>query len=78
MKQAQLGKKILELRLGKGLTQSKLAEKYNLSLKTIQRIESKEAALAFMNDPEYLPHLKARTKGSVSNYYLIKGKDELK
>ncbi len=37
---------------------------------------SKEAALAFMNDPEYVPHLNARTTGSVSNHYLIEAKDE--
>ena len=42
MKQPQLGKKILELRLAKGLTQTELAEKCNLSLRTIQRIESTE------------------------------------
>ncbi len=42
MKQPQLGKKILELRLSKGLTQTELAEKCNLSLRTIQRIESTE------------------------------------
>ncbi|WP_299439558.1 helix-turn-helix transcriptional regulator [uncultured Aquimarina sp.] len=42
MKQPQLGKKILELRLIKGLTQTELAEKCNLSLRTIQRIESTE------------------------------------
>ena len=42
MKQPQLGKKILELRLAKGLTQTELAETCNLSLRTIQRIESTE------------------------------------
>lgn len=42
MKQPQLGKKILELRLDKGLTQTELAEKCNISLRTIQRIESTE------------------------------------
>ncbi|MBC8755772.1 helix-turn-helix transcriptional regulator [Kordia sp. YSTF-M3] len=42
MKQPDLGKKISELRLAKGLTQSELAEKCNLSLRTIQRIESAE------------------------------------
>ena len=42
MKQPQLGKKILELRLAKGLTQTELAEKCNISLRTIQRIESTE------------------------------------
>lgn len=39
MKQPELGKKILELRLSKGYTQNELAEKCNLSIRTIQRIE---------------------------------------
>ena len=38
---------------------------------------SKEAALGFMNDAAYAPHLKARTEGSVSNHYLIEAKDDL-
>ncbi len=42
MKQPDLGKKITELRLAKGLTQGELAQKCNLSLRTIQRIESAE------------------------------------
>lgn len=42
MNQPELGKKILELRLAKGLTQSELAEKSNVSLRTIQRIELAE------------------------------------
>lgn len=42
MKQPELGKKTLELRQNKGLTQSELAENCNLSLRTIQRIESAE------------------------------------
>lgn len=42
MKQPDLGKKISELRLSQGLTQGELAEKCNLSLRTIQRIEAAE------------------------------------
>ena len=42
MKQPDLGKKVLELRLLKGLTQSELAEKCKIGLRTIQRIESAE------------------------------------
>ncbi len=42
MKQPDLGKKISELRLAKGLTQRELADRCNLSLRTIQRIESAE------------------------------------
>lgn len=44
MKQPELGKKVLELRLAKRLTQTELAEKCNISLRTIQRIESNEVA----------------------------------
>jgi transcriptional regulator with XRE-family HTH domain len=39
MKQPELGKKILELRLLKGFTQNELADQCNLSIRTIQRIE---------------------------------------
>lgn len=45
-------------------------------LRVIIHWPSKEAALAFMNDPEYAAHLAARTEGSVSHHYLIEGKDE--
>lgn len=38
---------------------------------------SKEAAKDFMSDPEYIPHLKARTAGSESHHFLIEGKDDL-
>ncbi|MEM6343924.1 MAG: DUF1330 domain-containing protein [Bacteroidota bacterium] len=38
---------------------------------------AKENAVAFMQDPEYAPHLKARTEGSVSHHYLIEAKDDL-
>lgn len=47
-----------------------------VGLRVIIQWPSKEAALAFMNDEEYASHLKARTEGSVSNHYLIEGKDE--
>lgn len=42
MKQPELGKKILELRLAKGLTQIELADLCNVSTRTIQRIESND------------------------------------
>lgn len=42
MNQPDLGKKILELRQAKGLTQGELAENCKLSLRTVQRIESAE------------------------------------
>ena len=38
---------------------------------------SKEAAVAFMKDPAYVPHLEARTAGSKSHHFLIEGKDDL-
>ena len=46
-------------------------------LRIIIEWPSKEAAVAYINEPEYVPHLQARTEGSVSNHYLIEGKDEL-
>ena len=42
MKQPELGKKIAELRKAKGLTQEELVDKCNLSVRTLQRIESGE------------------------------------
>lgn len=47
------------------------------ALRIVIEWPSKEAALAFMNDPAYLPHLEARTAGSVSHHFLIEGKDDL-
>lgn len=40
MKQPELGKKITELRKGKGLTQEELVDKCNISVRTLQRIEA--------------------------------------
>lgn len=42
MKQPELGKKIVELRMAKGLTQEELVELCNISIRTIQRIENGE------------------------------------
>jgi len=47
------------------------------ALRIIIEWPSKEAAKAFMSDPEYVPHLKARTAGSNSHHFLIEGKDDL-
>ena len=47
------------------------------ALRIVIEWPSKEAAIAFMNDPEYVPHLKARTAGSHSFHFLIEGKDDL-
>jgi len=42
MKQPELGKKIVELRTAKGLTQEELVDLCNISIRTIQRIENGE------------------------------------
>jgi transcriptional regulator with XRE-family HTH domain len=42
MKQPELGKRIVELRTAKGLTQEELVELCNISIRTIQRIENGE------------------------------------
>jgi len=47
------------------------------ALRIIIEWPSKEAAEAFMSDPGYVPHLKARTAGSDSHHFLIEGKDDL-
>jgi uncharacterized protein (DUF1330 family) len=47
------------------------------ALRIILEWPSKEAAMSFMNDPEYKPHLAARTAGSASFHYVIEGKDDL-
>ncbi|MEM7798963.1 MAG: DUF1330 domain-containing protein [Chloroflexota bacterium] len=47
------------------------------ALRIILEWPSKEAALAFMNDPQYLPHLQARTSGSDSQHFLIEATDDL-
>ncbi|MEM8588208.1 MAG: DUF1330 domain-containing protein [Pseudomonadota bacterium] len=47
------------------------------ALRIIIKWPSKDAAKAFMSDPDYVPHLKARTAGSNSHHFLIEGKDDL-
>lgn len=47
------------------------------ALRIILEWPTKEAALNFMNDPEYAPHLAARTEGSTSFHFVIEGKDDL-
>ena len=47
------------------------------ALRIVLEWPSKEAALNFMNDPEYVPHLERRTAGSVSHHFLIEAKDDL-
>ncbi|MEM7684374.1 MAG: DUF1330 domain-containing protein [Pseudomonadota bacterium] len=47
------------------------------ALRIIIEWPSKAAATAFMADPDYVPHLKARTEGSTSYHYLVEAKDDL-
>ncbi|XPF95433.1 DUF1330 domain-containing protein [Colwellia sp. RE-S-Sl-9] len=47
----------------------------NAALRVIIEWPSKESAIAFMEDPEYAPHLKARTAGSISHHFLIESVD---
>ncbi len=47
------------------------------ALRIILEWPSRDAAVAFMSDPDYVPHLKARTEGSDSVHFLIEGKDDL-
>ncbi len=47
------------------------------ALRIVIQWPSRQAAVDFMNDPGYVPHLKARTEGSVSHHFLIEGKDDL-
>lgn len=47
------------------------------ALRVLLEWPSKEAAMAFMSDPKYVPHLEARTAGSVSHHVLISGQDDM-
>lgn len=47
------------------------------ALRIIIEWPSAEAAKSFMADPEYVPHLKARTEGSDSYHFLIDATDDL-
>ncbi len=48
-----------------------------VALRIILEWPSKEAAINFMDDAEYVPLLKARTAGSISHHILIEGIDDL-
>lgn len=52
-------------------------EAQEAALRILIEWPSKEAALAFMKDPEYVPHLEARTAGSDSFHFLVEAKDDL-
>lgn len=47
------------------------------ALRIILEWPSADAAKAFMSDPDYAPHLAARTAGSVSHHVLIEGQDDM-
>lgn len=47
------------------------------ALRIVIEWPSKETAVSFMNDLDYVPHLKARTAGSEIFHFLIEGKDDL-
>ena len=46
-------------------------------LRIVIEWESREGAMAFMNDPKYKPHHEKRLANSDSRHFLIEGKDEL-
>ncbi len=48
-----------------------------VGLRVILEWPDRAAAKAFVTDPEYAPHLAARTAGSVSHHILIDGVDDL-
>jgi len=47
------------------------------ALRIVIEWPSAEAAKAFMADPDYAPHLAARTDGSTSFHFLVEGRDDL-
>lgn len=47
------------------------------ALRIVIEWPNRAAATSFMKDPSYVPHLEARTAGSISEHYLIEGKDDL-
>ena len=47
------------------------------ALRIVIEWPSRDAAVGFMNDERYVPHLKARTNGSESFHFLIEAKDDL-
>lgn len=49
----------------------------NPALRIILQWPNRDAAIAFMADPDYAAHLGARTAGSVSHHFLVEGRDDL-
>jgi len=52
-------------------------EQQDAALRIIIGWPSRQSALDFSQDPDYQPHLKARLAGSISQHFLIEGKDQL-
>ncbi len=52
-------------------------EPEDAALRILIEWPSKAAALEFMSDPDYAPHLAARSAGSISRHFLIEAKDDL-
>ena len=52
-------------------------EGVSAALRIVIEWPSKQAAMNFMDDPDYAPHLAARSAGSESYHFLIEGKDDL-
>ncbi len=52
-------------------------EGQDAALRIVIEWPSRDAAVAFMSDPDYIPHLNARTAGSNSHHFLIEAKDDL-
>ena len=49
----------------------------NPALMVLIEWPSREAAMAFYDDPDYAPHLQARLGGSDSDFFLVEGKDDM-
>ncbi|UXX82375.1 DUF1330 domain-containing protein [Roseovarius pelagicus] len=47
------------------------------ALRIILEWPDRQAALNFVNDPDYAPYLKARREGSDSVHFVVEGKDDL-
>ncbi|MEN7343468.1 MAG: DUF1330 domain-containing protein [Pseudomonadota bacterium] len=47
------------------------------ALRIVIEWPTRGAAIAFMEDPLYAPHLAARKRGSVSHHFLIEATDDL-
>ena len=50
-------------------------EREEPAIRVIIQWLSKQSALDFMSDPDYLPLLKLRIDGSVSHHVLVEGKE---